>query len=117
MELYLITITIFFIVMLLIWLYLVRFLVWHKRQTRVSLGGPAHVSDMETGSAISWGGIAEVDALDETSVPPRVVETSARVVETLAIAKNSFFTGEFSTSLGWFKHSRYTYNDMPIVDV
>ena len=96
--------------MVLIWLYLVRFLVWHKHQTRVSLGGPAHVSDVETGNAISWAGIAEVDALDETSVPPRVVET-------LAIVKNSFFIGEVSTSLGWFGHSRYTYNDMPIVDV
>ena len=111
MELYLIIITIFFIVMMLIWLYmLVKFLLWLKRQNRLSPegGGAAHDSDVETGSAISWEGIAEVDALVETSVSPRVVENSAPV-------GNSFFTGVVSTSLGWFGHSRY--GDMPIVDV
>ena len=50
----------------------------------------------------------EVDALGETSVSRRVVETSAPV-------ENSFFTGVVSTSLRWFGQSRYS--DMPIVDV
>ena len=103
MELYLIIITIFFAVMMLIWLFmLVKFLLWLKRQNRVSPEGAAHDSDVETGSSIS---LDEVDALGETSVSPRVVETSAPV-------GNSFFTGVLvSTSLGWFGHSRH--GDMP----
>ena len=69
-------------------------------------GGAAHVSDVETGSSIS---LDELTALGETSVSPRVVETSAPV-------GNSFFTGVLvSESLGWFGHSRS--GDMPIVDV
>ena len=94
---------------------LVKSLLWLKRQNRVSRGA-AHDADVETGSGTSCAGIAEVDARGETSVSPRVVETSARVVETSASVENSFFTGVLvSTSLGWFGHSRYS--DMPIVDV
>ena len=71
-------------------------------------GGAAHISDVETGSAISLAGIAEVDALGETSVSPRVVGTSVPV-------ENSFFTGRVSTPLGWF--GQHHYGDLPIVDV
>ena len=107
MELYLIIITVFFIVMMLIWLFmLVKFLLWLKCHNRVSPVGAAHVSDVETGSSIS---LDEVDALGKTSVSPRVVET-------LAPMRNSFFTGVLvSTSLGRFGHIRS--GDMPIVDV
>ena len=84
---------------------LIRFLLWLKRQPRVSRR-VAHVSDVETGSSIS---LPEVDGLGETSVSPRVVETSAPM-------GNSFFTGAIvPTSLAWFGQSRY--GDMPIVDV
>ena len=109
MENYLIIIIICLIAMMLIFGLLVRFLIWLKRQTRVSPGG-LHTFQTRRGDRELYipGGNSE-------GICPGWDFGLSQGCRNLGPCGEFAFTGVVSTSSGWFGHSRYS--DMPIVDV